>query len=321
MKSMLVNALVISVVAAPLPAAQQHPGLATGIRQVQEGDIEAAAVTLSRAAEELIESGSQDAELARTLAYLALVHQGLGEADVARADMVEAVRHDPALQLDPSQFPPRLLQLLAEVRKDQSPPAGPVLAPAPVPAPQPVVRPAVRGLASGSRVRVSSPATSGRLIVGTVTALGDGSVTVRGEESATSYEIALADALRLEVSEGKRSSGKRALLAGLGGALVFGAAGFAYGGGSTSVIDQECVRFYNLYPGELIYVNGGTLDAACTFEEEGSKGKWGALGAGVGAALGAVIGITTAKEVWRPTDRVALGVSPASGGVWLSLSF
>jgi hypothetical protein len=92
--------------------------LAAGIRQFDEGDLEAAVVSLDTAVQRLRGEGSQRKDLARAHLYLAMAKLGLSQPDAARRDMGEALRADATLTLDAKLYPPRVLQLYEETRKE-----------------------------------------------------------------------------------------------------------------------------------------------------------------------------------------------------------
>jgi len=98
--------------------AEATADLAQGIRQVEEGELETAVVTLGSAVSALSGKQGREKELSVAHLYLSMAHLGLSEWEVAKANMRLAWRNDHAMRLDPKQFPPRLLQLYEEIRRE-----------------------------------------------------------------------------------------------------------------------------------------------------------------------------------------------------------
>lgn len=98
--------------------AEATADLALGIRQVEEGELETAVVTLGSVVSALSGKQGREKELSVAHLYLSMAHLGLSEWEVAKANMRLAWRTDRALRLDPKQFPPRLLQLYEEIKRE-----------------------------------------------------------------------------------------------------------------------------------------------------------------------------------------------------------
>jgi hypothetical protein len=299
--------LAAAVLASEPARAQKDPtgDVAAGIRQMEEGDLEAAARTLQRAVDQLAADRERRKDLAVAQAYLAMAHLGLGHGEQARGAMREAFRADRDLALDPKKFPPRVRLLLDEVRKAAGVETRPAAAPE-APAYSLV------GLAPGRRVRVSGPSTSDRLVVGTVISVSGDSATVRSDSTKETFNVSASSATRFEVSGGKGSRGGRRILFGLLGAVLFGGAGAAYGNGPK--LDPACVEDAELFdfPKEF-----------CDFGDKKGVGKWAGIGAGSGLVLGVLLGgLGGGQEVWRPVERVRVGLSLERGrSVWVSVAF
>lgn len=105
-----------------VPAAAQPPSgaaeLATGIRQVDEGDLEAAVLTLDGAVQRLSAEKGREKDLARAYVYLAVAHLGLGRTEDAKAKLREAWKADHDTRLDSRKFSPRLIQLYEQARQE-----------------------------------------------------------------------------------------------------------------------------------------------------------------------------------------------------------
>jgi hypothetical protein len=89
--------------------------LETGIRQVESGEFDAAVLTLDAAARKLAEQGTRPKDLARAYTYLAIAYLELGQEEAARAKVLEALRADKGLRLDPRQFPPKVVRFFEQV--------------------------------------------------------------------------------------------------------------------------------------------------------------------------------------------------------------
>jgi hypothetical protein len=135
----VVLALLLAGLLARPGAAQPAPisterALAIGISQLDEGDVEAALITLTSLVEGLQAEGASDRETAAARAYLGLAHLQSNRVEQAVAEIQRACRDDAGLSLSPDRFPPLLLERCQEARR----------AAAPSPPPRPVVEEPVR---------------------------------------------------------------------------------------------------------------------------------------------------------------------------------
>ena len=132
--SFLVTVLALTSLASPPLFAQPDTerDLAEGIHQVEEGDLEAAVVTLDGAARDLATVSGKEKELALAHLYLGMAHLGLSQWERAKKEMREAWRSDRALRLDSSRFPPRVRELYERVRAEEEMAAPSPVAPAAV---------------------------------------------------------------------------------------------------------------------------------------------------------------------------------------------
>jgi len=94
------------------------PDLAIGIRQAQEGDFDAAVITLDAVVKRLSAQGRRPRELARAYTYLAIAYLGLSQEQTAKAKFLEALRADKDLDLSPKEFPPKILQFLEQAKRE-----------------------------------------------------------------------------------------------------------------------------------------------------------------------------------------------------------
>jgi hypothetical protein len=100
-----------------LAAAIQDPGLAAGIRQVDEGDFEGAVATLGPVVDRLSPKGGHDA--AQACLYLGIAQLALDQRDAARARFREALGHEPSLRLAPDRFSPKVISAFEEARRER----------------------------------------------------------------------------------------------------------------------------------------------------------------------------------------------------------
>jgi hypothetical protein len=114
---MLLIAVVFALLA-PGAAAQE---LAAGIRQVDEGDLENAVVTLEAVVARLDAEKGPERERALGHLYLGMAYLGLEQSQRARSSLRNAWRFNQGTALDPKQFPPRVIALYEEVGRELEP--------------------------------------------------------------------------------------------------------------------------------------------------------------------------------------------------------
>lgn len=102
--------LALGLALGALPATPQEADLATGIRQVDEGDFEAALLTLDVEARRLAQEPGQSSALAQVYLYLGVAYLGLGQDTLARAKFRQALRHNPELRPQPAEFSAKVLR-------------------------------------------------------------------------------------------------------------------------------------------------------------------------------------------------------------------
>jgi hypothetical protein len=108
------------------PPTDPDPDLTSGIRQLVDGDPATAAVTLGAAIARLRKSGVGEKDLAVAHVYLAMAYVGLHQPDRADVTLRQACRSDESLQLDPSHFPPGIIELFRQAAARHCEP-GPTL--------------------------------------------------------------------------------------------------------------------------------------------------------------------------------------------------
>jgi hypothetical protein len=90
--------------------------LATGVRQVDEGDFETAVLTLDAVVRNLAAASAPQASRARASPYLGIAHLALDQRETAKTCFREALGHDPGLRLGPDRFSPKVIAAFDEAR-------------------------------------------------------------------------------------------------------------------------------------------------------------------------------------------------------------
>jgi hypothetical protein len=106
------------------------PDVALGIQQVEEGDYDAAILTLDNAARRLSADPARSRELSAAYLYLGVAYVGKGHEAAARAKFREAVKQLRDLTLSPEKFPPKVIDLFEAARSEARTAAPPPPPPA-----------------------------------------------------------------------------------------------------------------------------------------------------------------------------------------------
>jgi hypothetical protein len=122
------------LVAGSFPAAQPAPSdseVIKGIRQVDEGDYDAAIVTLDAASRRLAGDPARVRDLSQAYLYLGIAYVGKGHEAAAKAKFREAVRQIKDLVLSTDKYPPKVIDLFEAAREEvnRAAPAPPAAAP------------------------------------------------------------------------------------------------------------------------------------------------------------------------------------------------
>jgi hypothetical protein len=107
--------LLLALLAAS-PSAAADPDVTVGVRQVSEGNFEAAIPTLQAAVLRLAADPSHDAERGRALFYLGVAQVGVDRLDAAKASFKDALRADPKLAPTTAEFSPKVVQSFEAAR-------------------------------------------------------------------------------------------------------------------------------------------------------------------------------------------------------------
>ncbi len=169
--------LALGLVVPAHPASTQEKGsdpeVARGVQQVEEGDYDAALVTLDAAARRLAPDPARGADVSRAYLYLGVAHVGKGDEAAARARFRDAVQRQRDMTLDPDQFPPKVIDLFEAARREALAAAPAPSAPPPAPA---ATRPATSGGGGGGKTL---------LIVGGLVLAGGGAALALGGDGGT----------------------------------------------------------------------------------------------------------------------------------------
>jgi hypothetical protein len=131
--------LALAFLGASFPAAAQpapsDPEVAKGIRQVDEGDYDAAIVTLDAVSQRLAGDPARVRDLSQAYLYLGIAYVGKGHEAAAKAKFREAVRQIRDLVLSTDKYPPKVIDLFEAAREEVNRTAAPApTASAPSPA-------------------------------------------------------------------------------------------------------------------------------------------------------------------------------------------
>jgi len=142
LRKVLSVVLALALLGVSLPAGAQpapsDPEVVKGIRQVDEGDYDAAIVTLDAASRRLAGDPARVRDLSQAYLYLGIAYVGKGHEAAAKAKFREAVRQIKDLVLSTDKYPPKVIDLFEAAREEVNRAAAAAPAPAPaVPSPPP----------------------------------------------------------------------------------------------------------------------------------------------------------------------------------------
>jgi hypothetical protein len=124
MRRAVAGLIAFALLIAPAGGAAAAQDLATGIRQVQEGDFENAVVTLQAVSRALAGQTTRRLELAQAYLYLGIAHVALDQADPARAAFKAALGQNKSLRLSEDRFSPKVLAAFEAARREAAAAAG-----------------------------------------------------------------------------------------------------------------------------------------------------------------------------------------------------
>jgi hypothetical protein len=107
-------------IAAPPQAFGADAELERGIRLVEDGDYDAAILTLDGVARRLAAEPSRVQELSQAYLYLGVAYVAKGHEAAAKAKFREAVSRIKDLTLSPDKFPPKVIDLFEAARAEES---------------------------------------------------------------------------------------------------------------------------------------------------------------------------------------------------------
>lgn len=96
------------------------PDVAKGMRQVDDGDYDAAIVSLDAAARRLSADPARAKDLSQAYLYLGIAYVGKGHEAAAKAKFREALAGIKDLTLSPDQFPPKVINLFEAAKEEAS---------------------------------------------------------------------------------------------------------------------------------------------------------------------------------------------------------
>jgi tetratricopeptide (TPR) repeat protein len=124
------------------------PEVAKGVRQVDEGEYDAAIVTLDSASRRLAGDPSKARDLSEAYLYLGIAYVGKGHEAAAKAKFREAVRQIKDLVLSTDKYPPKVIDLFEAAREEVNRAAAAEPAATSSPAARPAPAPQKKGGAS-----------------------------------------------------------------------------------------------------------------------------------------------------------------------------
>ncbi len=125
----LCTLLVLAIAASPVPVPAQapptDPEVLKGIKQVDDGEYDAAIFTLDTAARRLAASPAMVRELSQAYLYLGIAYVGKGQEAAARARFREALGQIKDMSLSPDKYPPKVINLFEAAKEEmaKAPPA------------------------------------------------------------------------------------------------------------------------------------------------------------------------------------------------------
>ena len=187
LRKALIVTLVFGLLGAPSPTtAQSVPSdaeLVKGIRQVDEGDYDAAIVTLDAASRRLAGDPARVSDLSQAYLYLGIAYVGKGHEAAAKAKFREAVRQIRDLVLSTDKYPPKVIDLFEAARDEVNRAPAPVAAASPSAAtPAPAAAPKKKG-GAGKGLLIGGLLLAGA--GGAVAAAGGGGGSASGSGSGS----------------------------------------------------------------------------------------------------------------------------------------
>jgi hypothetical protein len=98
--------------------ASQDPEVARGIKLVEDGEYDAAILTLDTAARSMAQDAKRSRDLSLAYLYLGIAYIGKGHEAAARARFREALQQAGDLTLSPEKFPPKVINVFESARDE-----------------------------------------------------------------------------------------------------------------------------------------------------------------------------------------------------------
>ncbi len=110
--------LCLAVAHPALAQKASDPEVVRGIREVEEGDLNAGILTLDAAVRRLARDPARTRDLGQAHLYLGIAYVGKGQEGLARVQFRSAVASIPDLTLNPADYPPKVIELFDAARQD-----------------------------------------------------------------------------------------------------------------------------------------------------------------------------------------------------------
>lgn len=119
----LMALLAMAVTAAAQPASK-HPEVVKGVKQVEDGEYDAAILTLDAAVRTLSKTGGHSNDLARAYLYLGVAYLGKGHETSAKARFRDALAQVQDLSLSAEKFAPKVIEAFEKAKDESQPKKG-----------------------------------------------------------------------------------------------------------------------------------------------------------------------------------------------------
>jgi hypothetical protein len=112
--------LCFGLLGVPAWAQVTDPEITKGIKQVEDGDYDAAILTLDNAARHLSTDPSKAKDLSQAYLYLGIAYVGKGHDAAAKAKFREAIAQIKDLTLSPDKYPPKVIDVFEAAKEEEA---------------------------------------------------------------------------------------------------------------------------------------------------------------------------------------------------------
>ncbi|MBI3932062.1 MAG: hypothetical protein HY317_01480 [Acidobacteria bacterium] len=116
--SLLLVVLLVGSNGSLAQSASVDPEIVKGMKQVDEGDYDAAILTLDAAARRLAPDPAKTKDLSQAYLYLGIAYVGKGHEAAAKAKFREALTQIKDLSLSPDKFPPKVIDVFEAAKQE-----------------------------------------------------------------------------------------------------------------------------------------------------------------------------------------------------------